>query len=114
MYTLTRTTFDILRFLKNQERHPKKESYIDSNFILPIQRSYISIRQIGFHIIFSHKNEDIKINFDTRNPRKGTYLEDYRREENILFFQVEAQWWWLHRRVELVYGDRSLRRHLTI
>lgn len=55
---LTRITFDILRFLKNQELHPKKELYIDSNFILSIQRSYVSIRQIGFHIIFSH-NEDV-------------------------------------------------------
>lgn len=56
MYTLTRATFDILRFLKNQERHPKKESYIESNFILPIQCSYISYTsdRISYNI-FSQK-----------------------------------------------------------
>lgn len=89
MYTLTRATFDILRFLKNQERHPKKESYIDSNFILPIQCSYISTRQIGFHIIFSHKNENVNSSLKSISTHvilvKGR-ISKTTKEKRIYFF----------------------------
>lgn len=87
IYTLTRITFDILRFLKNQERHPKKESYIDSNFILPIQCSYISIRQIGFRIIFSHKNEDSSLKLiSTRVILVRGRISKTTKEKRIYFF----------------------------